>query len=76
MDFSYIVNRLKEASTWQGIIVFLTGVAHFTLPADVQTSVITVATFLVGILFVTKKEAKSPDAVVSPSAIQNGKAKA
>jgi hypothetical protein len=72
----YIINRLKEASTWQGIIVFLTGVAHFALPEDVQASVITVATFLVGVLFVTKKESKSPDAVVSPQAVANGKVQA
>ena len=71
--WEYIVNRLKEPTTWAGIIVFLTGAAHFVLPPDVQTSIITVATFLVGAIFVGKKDAKSPDAVVSPTAVTNGK---
>jgi hypothetical protein len=68
----YIINRLKEPTTWAGIIVFLTGVAHYTLPPDVQDSIIAVATFLVGAIFVGKKDAKSPDAVVSPKAVANG----
>lgn len=72
----YIINRLKEPTTWAGIIVFLTGVAHYALPPDVQNAIISVATFLVGALFVVKKDAKSPDAVVSPSAVANGKAEA
>jgi hypothetical protein len=69
----YIINRLKEASTWQGIITFLAGAAHFTLPEDVSTSITTVAVFLVGLLFVTRKESKSDDAVVSPAAVAKGK---
>jgi hypothetical protein len=70
----YIINRLKESTTWAGIIVLLTGVAHYTLPPDVQASIISVATFLVGAIFVAKKDAKSPDAKVSPQAVANGKA--
>ena len=54
-------------------IVFLTGAAHFTLPADVQSSVVSVAVFLIGAIWVTKKDPKSPDAVVSPTAVANGK---
>lgn len=69
----YIINRLKESTTWAGIIVFLTGALHFVLPADVQASLVTVATFVVGAIFVTKKDAKSPDAKVSPQAVANGR---
>ena len=69
----YILNRLREASTWQGIITFIAGAAHFTLPADVSASITTVAVFLVGVLFVTRKESKSDDAVVSPAAVAKGK---
>lgn len=68
----YIIARLQEASTWQGIVIFIAGAAHFTLSPEVSSSITTLAVFLVGALFVTKKEAKSKDAVVSPSAIRNG----
>ena len=69
----YILNRLKEASTWQAIIVFLAGVAHYTLPPDVQQYIVGIAVFLFTGAGFAKKEAKSPDAVVSPAAVSNGK---
>jgi hypothetical protein len=73
-DSSYIWNRLKEASTWQAIVVGLGGIFHFTLPADVQSQVIGVLVFIFVSLGVTKKDAKSPDAVVNPAAVANGQA--
>lgn len=73
MDGNYIVNRLKEASTWQGIIIFVAGALHFALPPEQQAALVTIATGLVGALFVVKKEAKSPDAKVSPNAVVNGR---
>lgn len=72
----YILNRLKEASTWQAIIVFLAGVAHYALPPDVQNYIVGIAVFLFTGAGFAKKEAKSPDAVVSPQAVANGKAEA
>lgn len=72
----YLFNRLKEASTWQGIVVFLAGVAHFTLPPDTQSAIVTIAVFLFSGLGFAKKEAKSPDAVVNPQAVVNGQTKA
>ena len=70
----YILNRLKEASTWQAIIVALAGVAHYALPPDVQQYIVGIAVFLFSSIGMTKKDAKSPDAVVSPSAVANGQA--
>lgn len=75
MDFSYLVNRLKEASTWQGIVVLLGGIFHFTLPPDVQPQVIGVLVFIFSSLSFAKKEAKSPDAVINPKAVVNGQIK-
>lgn len=69
----YIINRLKEASTWQGIIVFVTGALHFVLPPEQQAALITIATGLIGAIWVTKKDPKSPDAVVNPTAVTNGR---
>lgn len=68
----YILNRLKEASTWQAIIVFLAGVAHYTLPPEVQNYVVGIAVFLFTGAGFAKKESKSPDAVVNPTAVANG----
>lgn len=75
MDFSWFINRASEASTWQAIAVGLAATFHFTLSPDVQTAAIGTCTAVFVLLGVIKKEPKSPDAVVSPQAVQNGVAK-
>lgn len=68
----YLINRLKEASTWQAIVVFVAGMLHFVLTPELQGSLVTVAVSAFGMLGFAKKEAKSPDAVVNPQAVTNG----
>ena len=56
MNFGYIGDRLKEASTWRGIIAFLTGVG-VTLSPEQQSSIIAGGLALMGLVgaFTTDK---------------------
>ncbi len=71
--WEYIVNRAKEPGTWQGIIVFIAGAVHFEMPPELQANIIGILVFLFGSIQILKKDAKSPDAKVSPQAVANGK---
>ena len=54
----YIVKRLKEASTWRGIIVFLTGAGVYISP-DQQAAIIPLGLMIAGLigqLFPDKKD--------------------
>lgn len=54
---NYIMERLKEASTWRGIIAFLTGVGIAISP-DLQEAIITFGLAgmgLVGVITADKK---------------------
>ena len=73
MDFSWLINRLSEASTWQAIAVGVGTTFHFTLPPDVQTAAISACVALFVLLGVVKREPKSPDAKVSPAAVAKGR---
>jgi hypothetical protein len=73
MDFSWLINRLSETSTWQAIAVGLGTTFHFTLPPDVQTAAISACVAFFVLLGVIKRDSKSPDAKVSPQAVQNGR---
>ncbi|HHT0302113.1 TPA: hypothetical protein ACTW34_000551 [Raoultella planticola] len=37
---SYLIERLKEASTWRGIILVVAGVFGYQMPPGIQDSVI------------------------------------
>lgn len=53
----YIINRLKEASTWRGIALLLTALGLQVAP-ELQEAVITVgvsAAGLIGVVFPDKK---------------------
>jgi hypothetical protein len=69
----YLFTRLKEASTWAGIVAVVTGVLGYTLPPEQTQMVISAGVSLVGLFLFFKKDAKSPDAKVSPTAIGNGR---
>lgn len=46
---NYIVERLKEPSTWRGIVAFLTGVGIYLSPEQ-QAAIITGGLAIMGIL--------------------------
>jgi len=54
MNKEYIYNRLKEPSTWRGIVVFLTGVG-FNLSPEMSEQIVIVAVPLVGLLGMISK---------------------
>ena len=37
---NYLINRLKEPSTWRGIILVVAGVFGYQMPAETQAAVI------------------------------------
>lgn len=51
----YILERLKEASTWRGIMAFLTGIGLAISP-EMQAEIITIGLSAIGILGMATKE--------------------
>lgn len=47
---NYIIERLKEPSTWRGIILFVAGVFGVQLGADTQALVISAGITAAGVL--------------------------
>lgn len=47
---SYITNRLKEASTWRGIILVVVGVFGYQMPPGIQETVIAGGVALAGVV--------------------------
>lgn len=72
---TWLLNRLKERSTWSGIIV-LAGIAGYSLDPKQQELVVTLGTTLVALIFtftsdpkivVAKNEpANEPQTIVTP----------
>lgn len=61
---SFIVSRLYEASTWRGLILFITGVIGYNLTPEQQAALVTVALAIVGaIAMFTPDNAKKADPV-------------
>ena len=44
----FILNRLKEPSTWRGIILLIAGAVGYNLSIEQQAALVTVALALVG----------------------------
>jgi hypothetical protein len=57
----YLINRLKEPSTWRGLIVLATTMGASIAP-QLAEAIIIVGAGLFGGIDVVKKDAKSPDA--------------
>lgn len=57
----YLINRLKEPSTWQGIIAVVTGFGVAISP-ELSSSIVTAAAALFGTVSVVLKERGSEDA--------------
>ena len=57
--FDYLIERLKEASTWRGIIAVVTA-GGLTLNPEQQTAIITAGLALMGLtgIFTKDKDAK------------------
>lgn len=47
---NYIKDRLKEPSTWRGIVLFLTGVLGVHLGADAQDAIVSIGITAAGLL--------------------------
>jgi hypothetical protein len=67
----YIINRLKEESTWRGIIAVITAVltvlgstkaVNVLSNPETQASIIGAGLGLIGLINMFKKQAGSPDA--------------
>ena len=67
----YIINRLREESTWRGIVAVLTAVltalgstkaVTFLSDPETQASIIAAGLAIIGVINVIKKHPDSPDA--------------
>ena len=47
---NYLINRLKEPSTWRGIILVVAGVFSYQMPAETQAAVIAGGVALAGVI--------------------------
>ncbi|MBM7346103.1 hypothetical protein [Pantoea coffeiphila] len=47
---NYLINRLKEASTWRGIILVFAGVFGWQMPPGIQETVIAGGVALAGVV--------------------------
>ncbi len=56
----YLLNRLKEATTWQGLIAIITGLG-VSLSPDMSAAVVTVGVALFGLVSVILKERGAND---------------
>ena len=57
----YLLNRLKEPSTWRGIVSFAMAVG-ITIEPNMAEQIIAAGVTVVGLILTFKKDAKSPDA--------------
>ena len=57
---NYLLNRLKEASTWQGIIAIVTGFG-VTLSPDLREAIASLGVALFALVSVVLKERGSDD---------------
>jgi hypothetical protein len=47
---NYLINRLKEPSTWRGIILVIAGVFGYQMPPGIQETVIAGGVALAGVV--------------------------
>ena len=57
----YILNRLKEPSTWRGIVSFAMAIGIVIEP-EMAEKIIAAGVAVVGLILTLKKDARSPDA--------------
>lgn len=48
LNQKYISDRLKEPSTWRGLVMTIGGIFGFALSTEVATAIVTVATTIAG----------------------------
>lgn len=54
----YLLQRLQEASTWRGIILFVTGALGFTVPPDMVAHIVTAGVSAAGLVGILTKDTK------------------
>lgn len=67
----FVINRLKEPSTWVGIVSIAGGVFGFTLSNDVVMQISGAIAMLVGAFLAARKDANAPDAQQPSAATPN-----
>ena len=60
MNTAWLLNRLKEPSTWRGAIAIAMGLGIGISPEMIE-SIVSVGVSIIGAILVLKKDAKSPD---------------
>lgn len=58
---NWLLNRLKEPSTWRGLIYVISGISGVSLSADVATAIVAAGIAVAGVIDTLKKDALSPD---------------
>ena len=58
---SYILNRLKEPSTWRGFVA-LAMAAGIGISPEMIEQIVAAGVTVIGLILTFKKDAKSPDA--------------
>ena len=58
---NYILNRLKEASTWQGVVLLI-GVAGVKISPEQSDAIVQAAVAIVAAISIFTKAPNSPDA--------------
>ena len=47
---NYLISRLEEASTWQGLIMMVTSTLHLTISENLDSAIIAAGVGLAGLL--------------------------
>ena len=54
----YVLDRLQEASTWRGVILFVTGVAGYSMPPEMLSQIVAAGVGLAGLVGMFTKDLK------------------
>lgn len=61
----YLLERLKEPSTWRGLFAVFTAIG-IKLAPDMQEAILTTGLALIGVINVARKEKNASDAPANP----------
>lgn len=61
MFYNWLLHRLREPSTWAGIITVVTGILGWKVSEEVRAHVVTIGTSIVGLLLAIGREGKATD---------------
>lgn len=64
---SWILKRLREPSTWAGLVALVAGAGGFQLDEEQRQAVVQLGMAIAGVLFVFSKEPESPNTDATPA---------